>query len=186
MAGGPPRHSRIDLDLALGRPPDPAQPLDGKPAPSASRVVLKPESTVKVVPLFAERPPSEISSDASDGLPADWPHALQLIRDVGARVRRERDFAQDIVKQSRSLIQRSIAQVEEAETRAETAEAEASEASLRADRAEERARLAEERAQQADDRALAARAGEEEAQMWLRRLYTSLQREFGSLDVDPR
>ena len=151
-----------------------------------SRIAPSPEPAVNVVPLFAEQADYEADPDESGERPTDWPSAIQMIRDVGTQVRRERDLAQDLVKQSRSLIQRSMAQAEEAEKRAEAAQADAFEASQRAERAEERAHLADERAKQAEERAQAARAGEEEAQLWLRRLYACLRRELGDLAAGPR
>lgn len=177
MVDGRSRKSRGDEDLACEI--DTHSATYHHTSPSTLALALTPQTAAKVVPLFNERASSD--PDLLPTLVVDWPSTLQRIRDAGAQVRRERDLAQDIVKQSRSLIQRSEMRVEEAEKRAATAEADASEASLRADRAEERLRLAEERAQRAEDRAQMARAGEEEAQLWLRRLYACLRREFDGL-----
>lgn len=101
-------------------------------------------SSPNVVPLFVELEAVDPDADLQD---PDWPGALQLIRDVGAQVRRERDRAEEIVQQAHSLIQRTVQQAEGAERRAEMAEVEAYEANLRADRAETSLRLAEERLQ---------------------------------------
>ncbi|MFC5554343.1 hypothetical protein [Methylobacterium iners] len=123
-------------------------------------------------PLFAELEAFDADPDLLD---PDWPGAIQLIRDVGAQVRRERHRAREIVQQSRSLIQRTVLQAEGAERRAEAAEAQAYEASLPADRIEASLRLAEERAQQAEERAQTAEASEQDAQIWLRRLHALLK-----------
>lgn len=152
----------------------------------SSRIAPTPEPTRNVVPLFAEPVDFEDDDDASAAPLTDWPNAIQLIRDVGTQIRRERDLAQHLVKQSRSLIQRSMVQAEDAEKRALAAQSDATEAFQRAERAEERARLADERAKQAEERAKLARAGEEEAQLWLRRLYACLRRELGDLTASPR
>ncbi|MFC5555790.1 hypothetical protein [Methylobacterium iners] len=138
-------------------------------------------SSQNVVPLFAELEGFDAHSDQLD---PDWPGAIQLIRDVGAQVRRERHRAREIVQQSRSLIQRTVLQAESAERRAEAAEAQAYEACLRADRADASLRLAQERAQQAEERAQTAEASEREAQIWLRRLYACLKIEQELLSRD--
>ena len=187
MAERIPRQSPVDPDRwstgETGSEPD-REGL-GETA-SAASIAPAPEPAVNVVPLFAGQAEAGIDPDPSDEAPTDWPSAIQMIREVGTQVRRERDLAQHLVKQSRTLVQRSVVQVEEAEKRAEAAQADAAQASLRAERAEERARLAEERAKQAEERAQIARAGEEEAQLWLRRLYACLRRELGDLASDPR
>ncbi|HEX8417534.1 MAG TPA: hypothetical protein VF641_08005 [Methylobacterium sp.] len=142
-----------------------------------------PPLSPNIVPLFADQAASDDDPDAPS---ADWLGALQMIRDVGAQVRRERDLAQEIVHHSQSLIQRSQAQAEDSERRADAAEAEASDALRRADRAEERARLAEDRAQEAEQRAQAAQASATEARLWLRRLHAGLKSEFDSLTTEPK
>ncbi|MFC5555982.1 hypothetical protein ACFPQ7_19095 [Methylobacterium iners] len=143
-------------------------------APSAALIAPASTSSPNVVPLFVELEALDPDADLQD---PDWPGALQLIRDVGAQVRRERDRAEEIVQQAHSLIQRTVQQAEWAERRAEMAEAKACEANLRADRAEMSLRLTEERLQQAEELARAAQAREREAQQWLRRLYASLKHE---------
>lgn len=187
MAERFPRHSLLDPDRSSTDEPGAERDREhlGETVAPA-RIAPASEPAVNVVPLFVGREDAGIDPEASDGALTDWPGAIQLIRDVGTQVRRERDLAQHLVKQSRSLVQRSMVQVEEAEKRAEAAQADALQASLRAERAEERARLAEERATQAEERAQIARAGEEEAQLWLRRLYTCLRRELGDLAAGPR
>ena len=147
--------------------------------PAAPTLPVQPQN---VVPLFGGQ---EDFHDDPDAPAPDWTSAFQLIRDVGAQVRLERDRAQTIVQQSQSLIRGIIAQAEEAELRAEAAMTAAAEAALRADRAEVRAGLAEERAQQAEDQAFAAQAGEKEAQLWLRRLHAHLKSEYDSLITVP-
>lgn len=163
-------HSEPALALARstqGKMPTRTLSLAAAPGPAAT-----------VVPLFVVDAQSETDANTAGDVHTDWPGALQMIRDVGAQVRRERDLARELMKQSHAIAQRSIAQAEEAEKRAGAAEMRAAEASLRADYAEERARLAEKQALRADEQAQAARAGEEEAQLWLRRLYKSLRSEF--------
>ena len=149
-------------------------------AAAAPVVPASPAELQKVVSLYAEH---GAFHDDPDAPTPDWPSAFQLIRDVGAQVRLERDRARAMMQQSQSLIRGVIAQAEEAELRAEAAEATASDAVLRADRAEARARLAEERAQQAEDRALTSQAGEREAQLWLRRLHANLKNEYDGLAI---
>lgn len=178
MAQGAASLSPIEPDPAGKATPAPgaSRPVQARPFPPVT-AVLPETGWQKIVPLFAEQAATD------DDPPADWPSALQLIRDVGAQVRRERDLAQEIVHHSQSLIQRSVTQAEDAERRAETAEAGASEASSRADRAEAQARLAEERAEAAERRAEAAEAREQEARLWLRRLHAGLKSEFDSLTI---
>jgi hypothetical protein len=149
-----------------------------------------------VVPLFSE---PEARDDGASATPvpsdvteayaldaADWPGAIQLVRDVGARVRRARDLAQELTRESQSLVQRSLSQTEAAEERARVASAAIQEAIARAEKAEEAARLAEARAERAEAQAQAAKAAEAEARLWLGRLYASLKGEFDSLTEDPR
>lgn len=181
MAQGGARPSPIDTD-----PSRPVTLAAGAGRSISPRPILPPvtaPASQNIVPLFAEQPPSDDDPDAPS---ADWLSALQMIRDVGAQVRRERDLAQEIVHHSQSLIQRSQAQADESERRAETAEAEASDALRRADWAEERARLAEDRAQEAEQRAQAAQASAKEARLWLRRLHAGLKSEFDSLTMGPK
>ena len=141
-----------------------------------------PAQLQKVVSLYAEH---GAFNDDPDAPAPDWPSAFQLIRDVGAQVRLERDRAQAMMQQSQSLIRGVIAQAENAELRAEAAEAAAFDALQRADRAEARARLAEEQAQDARKQALAAQAGQKEAELWLRRLHANLKNEYDGLAIAP-
>ncbi|KAB1078956.1 hypothetical protein [Methylobacterium soli] len=149
-----------------------------------------------VVPLFSEPEPRDdgagatpvLSDDAIEANAldaADWPGAIQLVRDFGARVRRARDLAQELTRESQSLVQRSLSQTEAAEERARVATAAIQDAIARAEKAEEAARLAEARAQRAEAQAQAAKAAEAEARLWLGRLYASLKGEFDSLTEDP-
>ncbi|WP_336487786.1 hypothetical protein [Methylobacterium nigriterrae] len=133
------------------------------------------------VALFGE-PGRPGGTSAPDGVnEPDWPGAIQLVRDVGARVRRVRDLAQDLSQQSQALIQRSLTRAEAAEERARVAEAAAQSAMRRAAKAEKAARLAEESARAAEEQLQAARAGEAEARLWLKQLYACLRDEFDSL-----
>lgn len=152
---------------------------------SSSELAAGLQSVSKIVPFFVEpgiSPPR--LADVGPG-ETDWPAALDLIRDVGDRVRRARDFAQEVSRQSQSIIRRSLKQTEEAERRAEAAEASAAAAIARAERAEELARLSEARAKLAEKQAEAAKAGEAEAQLWLRRVHACLKDEFKDLTEDP-
>ena len=151
---------------------------------SSSKWASEVLSNDKVVPLFAE--PSEPVSQETPGEPTavDWPAALDMIRGVGARVRRARDFAQEVSLRSQSIIRRSVKQTEDAERRAQAAEATAKAATLRADRADELARLSEARAKLAEKQAEEAKAGEAEAQLWLRRVHACLKDELGDIVVD--
>lgn len=132
---------------------------------------VSPAQSKKVVLLIGDQ---NGLHDDPDAPLLSWLGAFQLIRDVGAKVRSERDHAEAITQQSQSLIRGTIAQVKEAELRADVEATTAAIAVLRADRAEVRARLAEERAQQAEDQALAAQADEKESQHLLRRLHAKL------------
>ncbi|AWN43657.1 hypothetical protein [Methylobacterium durans] len=137
-----------------------------------------------VVPLFAEQDGAAGPDPRGPEEAADWPGAIRLVRDVGARVRRARDLAHDLTKQSQGLIQRSITDAEAAEQRARVAEAAAQSAMRRAAKAEKAARLAEERARSAEEQMRAARAGEAEARLWLGRLYACLRDEFDALTTE--
>lgn len=174
-----PVEAKRSADLTLTT--EAAQSDHGKVSARTLSVVTTSESAAIVVPLFAKQDLPEIATEEVADQDIDWPGALQLIEEVGAKLRQERSSAQDLIQQSQSMIRRTIMQAEEAEKRRQLAEVEAFEAVQRADRAEERARVAEERAQQSDELAQAARVGEEEARLWLRRLYSSLRREFHGL-----
>ena len=165
----------------------------------ADDIVIGPSSATgpvrNVVPLFGEQDPRTEPKAAAPMAPddatardiadaADWPGAIQLVRDVGARVRRARDLAQELTRESQSLIQRSLSQTEAAEERARIAEIAAQQAIARAEKAEEAARVAAEQARFAEERMQAAKAAEAEARLWLGRLYASLKSEFDSLTVD--
>jgi hypothetical protein len=166
---------------------------------SADGIVMGASSSTaparNVVPLFSEQDTRNDLSIATPATPddaaaqdtveaADWPGAIQLVRDVGARVRRARDLAQELTRESQALIRRSLSQTEAAEERARVAEAAALQANLRAERAEEAARLADERAKAAEHAMQAAKAAEADARLWLGRLYASLKSEFESLTED--
>ena len=185
------------MAYALPCPPLGQPDLRGKAAPALSTSHLTKLSKVAAAPVVPASPvqSQKIVSlfgsqndfhDDPDAVPPSWLSAFQLIRDVGAQVRIERDRAQGIIQHSQSLIQGTIAQVREAELRAEVAATTAAIAVLRADRAEVRARLAEERAQQAEDRAIAAQVSEKEAQLWLRRLHAQLNSETDGLMIVPK
>ena len=138
----------------------------------------------KVVPLFVDQVVLAEPSRRDEAGRIDWPAAIEHIRDVGARVREARDFAQEVSRHSQVIIQRSLKQTEDAEQRARAAEALAAAAAARADKAEELARLSEARARLAEKQAEAAKAAETEAQLWLRRVHACLKDEFTDLVTD--
>ena len=137
-------------------------------AAAAPDVPASPSKPQRVVWLFGDQ--NDFLDDPDAPLPS-WLCAFQLIRDVGAILRSERDRARAIIQQSQSVIQATTARVKEADLRAEMAATSAAIALLRADRAEVQALLAEERAQHAEGQARAAEAGEKNAQLLLRRLH---------------
>ncbi|WP_375409420.1 hypothetical protein [uncultured Methylobacterium sp.] len=141
-----------------------------------------PSKPPRVVWLFGDQ--NDFLDDPDAPLPS-WLCAFQLIRDVGAKLRSERDRARAIIQQSQSVIQTTTARVKKADLRAEVAATSAAIAVLRADRAEVRARLAEERAQQAEDQARAAQGDEKEAQLVLRRLHADLTSKRDGLMMAP-
>lgn len=151
---------------------------------SSSRWAADVMSGRKVVPLFAEPSMASSQETPTEPMVVDWPAALDLIRDVGARVRQARDFAQEVSLRSQSIIQRSVKQTEDAERRAHAAEAAGKAAALRAEKADELARLSEARAKLAEKQAEEARAGEAEARLWLRRVHACLRDELGDIAVD--
>jgi hypothetical protein len=115
----------------------------------------------------------------------DWPAAIQLIREVGGRTRQSRKAAQEAVRQAQALADYSQRQSVEAERRLRAAEAMAEAAIRRAEQAESAAQAAEMRARQAEEEMGAARAGQVEAQVWLKRLYSCVLTEFEGLTDDP-
>ena len=150
---------------------------------SSSKWASEVLSNDKVVPLFAEPSETVFQEAPGETTAVDWPAALDLIRDVGARVRRARDFAQEVSLRSQSIIQRSVKQTEDAERRAQAAETAAAAAIARANKADEIARLSEARAKLAEKQAEEARASEAEAQLWLRRVHACLKDELGDIVV---
>lgn len=151
---------------------------------SSSKWASEVLSNDKVVPLFAEPSETVLQKAPGETIAVDWPAALDLIRDVGARVRRARDFAQEVSLRSQSIIQRSVKQTEDAERRAQAAETAAVAAIARANKADEIARLSEARAKLAEKQAEEARAGAAEAQLWLRRVHACLKDELSDIDVE--
>ncbi|TXM66241.1 hypothetical protein [Methylobacterium sp. WL120] len=150
---------------------------------SSSKWAADVKSGEKVVPLFSEPSLPVLQETPGEPTVVDWPAALDLIRDVGTRVRRARDFAQEVSLRSQSIIQRSVKQTEDAERRAQAAETAAAAAIARANKADEIARLSEARAKLAENQAEEARASEAEAQLWLRRVHACLKDELGDIVV---
>ncbi len=119
-------------------------------------------------------------------LETNWPAAIELIRDVGARMRQARRYAQDVVAHSQGVVESTIRQLEDTERRLRLTEAAAQDALLRAERAETAALMADARARRAEEEAEVTRAKLAEAQVWLRRLYSSVHVEFRDLTDDRR
>lgn len=126
-----------------------------------------------IVQLFPDSSATEDNAEEPN-----WPAALEMIRDVGARMRQARRFAQDVAQHSQAMIDATAHRLEEAEHRLRMAESAARDADLRAERAEAAARMADARARRAEEETELNRAKLAEAQMWLKRLYSSVQIEF--------
>ena len=125
----------------------------------------------------------------SDGWPqpdTNWPAAIEMIRDVGSRMRQARRYAQDVVSQSNDVVESTLRQLEDTERRLRLTEAAAQDAVRRAEQAEAAARLADNRARRAEEEAELARMKLAEAQTWLKRLYSSVQVEFRDIAEDRR
>ena len=146
--------------------------------------------------LVPIRPPVEravVVQAASHAMPdlsvqteTNWPAAIEMIRDVGARMRQARRYAQDVVAHSQGVVEGAFRRLEETERRLHLAEAAAQDALRRAEQAEAAARMADARARRAEEEAEATRLKLAEAQVWLRRLYSSVQVEFRELTDDRR
>lgn len=132
-----------------------------------------------VVQLFPDCPAS-----GPDSNPPNWPAAIELIRDVGARIRQARRFTQDVVQHSQAMIDATRHRLEETERRLRLAESAARDAHLRAERAELAAKMADARARRAEQETELSRAKLAEAQMWLKRLYSNVQIEFRDVTED--
>lgn len=159
-----------------------ATEADGAARPSLRQLLASPRAQGErsaIVQLFPDPLPLRDTEDDPK-----WPAAIELIRDVGSRMRQARRFAQDVVQQSRAMIDATSHRLEETEHRLRLAEAAATEAQLRAERAEVAATMADARARRAEEETELNRAKLAEAQMWLRRLYSSVQIEFRDLNED--
>ncbi len=132
-----------------------------------------------MVQLFPEPPRAEEMDDE-----LNWPAAIELIRDVGSRMRQARRFAQDVVQHSQAVLDGTMHRLEETERRLRLAESAARDAHLRAERAELAAQMADARARRAEEETELNRAKLAEAQMWLKRLYSSVQIEFRDLSEE--
>ncbi|AWN36709.1 hypothetical protein [Methylobacterium radiodurans] len=119
----------------------------------------------RIVHLFGTATGGADLSDPEADL--EGPAAIQLIREAGGRIRRERAEAEAAGQRARA----AEAAAETAEHRAETAEAALAVAQAAAEAAEARALRAEEEANSARDAAA-------EARLWLRRLVACLKTEF--------
>lgn len=117
---------------------------------------------------------------------ANWPAAIEMIRDVGARMRQARRYAQDVVQHWQGVVESTVQRLEETERRLRQSETAAQDALSRAERAEDAARIADARARRAEEEAEAARLKLAEAQVWLRRLYSSVQVEFREMTDEGR
>lgn len=144
--------------------------------------LLAPNRPSRVLPWRSDQPQGE---DEPDNEP-NWPAAIELIRDVGARMRQARRYAQDVVQHSQAVIDGAMQRLEDTERRLRQAEAAAREAQARAERAELAAQMADARARRAEHETELNRAKLAEAQMWLKRLYSSVQIEFREVSQDDR
>jgi len=165
-------HDRPDTDG------DALSDNDGENRPTL-RQLLAPGHGSGVVQLFREPPRAEESDDE-----LNWPAAIELIRDVGSRMRQARRFAQDVVQHSQAVLDGTMHRLEETERRLRLAESAARDAHLRAERAELAAQMADARARRAEEETELNRAKLAEAQMWLKRLYSSVQIEFRDLSEE--
>lgn len=143
------------------------------------RQLLGPSRGTGIVQLFPEPHRADEAEDEPN-----WPAAIELIRDVGARMRQARRYAQDVVLHSQAVLDGTMHRLEEAERRLRLAESAARDAHLRAERAELAAQMADARARRAEEETELNRAKLAEAQMWLKRLYSSVQIEFRDLSEE--
>ncbi|GJD36906.1 hypothetical protein [Methylobacterium aerolatum] len=136
------------------------------------------------------RAPRAAEAPQPDGPPplpeANWPAAIEMIRDVGSRMRQARRYAQDVVAHSNDVVESTLRQLEDTERRLRLTEAAAQDALRRAEQAEAAARLADNRARRAEEEAEITRMKLAEAQTWLKRLYSSVQVEFREISEDRR
>ncbi len=156
---------------------------DGLPRPTLRQLLAPTRGDGErfgIVQLFPE-PSRPADPDAEE---PNWPAAIELIRDVGSRMRQARRFAQDVVQHSQAVLDGTMHRLEEAERRLRLAESAARDAHLRAERAELAAQMADARARRAEEETELNRAKLAEAQMWLKRLYSSVQIEFRDLTED--
>lgn len=130
--------------------------------------------------------PEPDAAEEGNILDANWPAAVEMIRDVGARMRQARRYAQDVVAHSQSVVESTRRQLEETERRLRLTEEAAQDALRRAEQAETAAKVADARARRAEEEAEVTRMKLAEAQIWLRRLYSSVQVEFRELTDDRR
>lgn len=126
------------------------------------------------------------AAEEASPLDANWPAAVEMIRDVGARMRQARRYAQDVVAHSQGVVESTRRQLEETERRLRLTEEAAQDALRRAEQAETAAQVADARARRAEEEAEVMRMKLAEAQIWLRRLYSSVQVEFRELTDDRR
>jgi hypothetical protein len=164
---------------------DDVGPLEEETAPRPSlRQLLVPVREADTRSALASAPAeTEACRPAAD---ANWPAAIEMIRDVGARIRQARRYAQDVVAHSQGVVEATVRQLEDTERRLRLAEAAAQDALLRAQQAETALKMADARARRAEEEAETTRAKLAEAQIWLRRLYSSVHVEFRELTDDRR
>jgi hypothetical protein len=148
-----------------------------------SRVLAERFGVVKLFPDQGPHGPAAVEEIDDDEEP-NWPAAVEMIRDVGARVRQARRYAQDVVQHSQAVVETTMHRLEEAERRLRLAEIAAREAQMRAERAEQAAQMSEARARRAEEETELNRAKLAEAQIWLKRLYSSVQIEFKDLSEE--
>jgi hypothetical protein len=153
--------------------------------PSLRQLLAPALMPVERVPLTQMLPEPDAAREANP-LDPNWPAAVEMIRDVGARMRQARRYAQDVVAHSQGVVESTRRQLEETERRLRLTEEAAQDALRRAEQAEMAAKVADARARRAEEEAEIMRMKLAEAQIWLRRLYSSVQVEFRELTDERR
>jgi hypothetical protein len=180
--------SRIASDRALAMTDSPEEgllsPSHRSPRPTLRQLLAPNRAPVERVVVV--QAVTHITPDQPAPVETNWPAAIEMIRDVGARMRQARRYAQDVVAHSQGVVDGAFRRLEETERRLRLAEAAAQDALRRAEQAEAAARMADARARRAEEEAEVSRLKLAEAQVWLRRLYSSVQVEFRELTDDRR
>ena len=145
----------------------------------------------RIVPLFMMPDGAAPGPGAENVTEHDWLAALDLVRQVSARVRQSDESSKELARNAEAYRQHAHERIEEARARAEAAEGAARAAEKRAQEAEARALQAEERVQAAERRAQTfqvqaqtAEARAKDAQAWAKRLHHTLKQEFGESSIE--